>query len=308
MDMDLSVSIARPAPRARPAVFHFEPTSGEPHVRAFRLDPAHAKRFLTPHAHQFFEVLYFEEAGGTHRLGGDVWESTAGDLIAIAPGQVHEWGPHVLARTPRVWILEFTAAAVAPTDYAEGSLLGLLLHPLLTPFSYGSRPGPLRLKVPAAERAGWLAELSALQAERAAHHPHWEEAVHAKLVLLLIQLYRLTCSARTPPAVQSQPLLRQTFEVIDARFAEGISLADVARAVHHSPPYLTTTIRRLTGRTVGDWITERRMAEARRLLIHTELSVAQIAAKTGYSDPAHFVRQFRKATASPPGAWRQANR
>lgn len=294
--------------RQQPALFHFEPTSAGPHVRAFRLEPENTQRFLTPHAHRFFEVIYFEEPGGVHRLGNETWESEAGDLLVIAPGQVHEWAPDVLERHATIWVLEFTAAALNPVEYAEGSLLGILLHPLLAPFAYGSERGAFRLKTPVEARQRWETALRELEAERFEQQPHWEEAVHALFILILVQVTRLAAETREMAPVPSQPLLKQVFGVIDARFADHLSLADVAQAVHHSPPHLTTTIRRLTGRTVGEWITERRMAEARRLLVHTDCGIAQVATRVGYTDPAHFIRQFRRATGSPPGAWRQSNR
>jgi AraC family transcriptional activator of pobA len=37
--------------------------------------------------------------------------------------------------------------------------------------------------------------------------------------------------------------------------------------------HLTTVVKRKTGRAVQEWIAERRMAQARRLLIETDLSV-----------------------------------
>lgn len=294
--------------RQQPALFHFQPTSAGPHVRAFRLEPENTERFLRAHAHRFFEVIYFEEPGGVHRLGQETWESSAGDLLVIAPGQVHEWAPDVLERNAVVWVLEFTAAALDPAEYAEGSLLGILLHPLLAPFAYGSERGSFRMSVPERDRPKWEAALRELEAERLDQQPHWEAAVHALFTLTLVQVNRLAAASCALAPVPTQPLLRQVFGVIDSRFADHLSLADVAQAVHHSPPHLTTTIRKLTGRTVGEWITERRMAEARRLLVHTDHSIAQIAARVGYTDPAHFIRQFRRATGSPPGAWRQANR
>src|SRR5215210_6920938 len=112
--------MASPTDRQVPALFRFEPTGVGPHVRAFRLEPENTERFLTPHAHRFFEVIYFEEPGGVHRLGNQTWESAAGDLLVIAPGQVHEWAPDVLERHVVIWVLEFTAAALNPVEYAEG--------------------------------------------------------------------------------------------------------------------------------------------------------------------------------------------
>jgi AraC-like DNA-binding protein len=291
-----------------PELFHFSPIASGPQVRAFRLEPSHTGQRLTPHAHRFFEVVYFEEPGGIHRLGDQTWDSTAGDLLIIPPSQVHEWAKDVLEKRATIWVLEFTAAAVDPTEHAVGSLLGILQHPFLAPFALGTEQSPMRLNVPVERRPDWESALRALESERLKQEPYWEHAVQALFVLLLVQISRLAAAHHTASHAHTQPLLKQVFEVIDSRYAQSLSLSDVAESVHYSPAHLTTTIRRLTGRTVGDWILWRRMAEARHLLVHTDQKIAEIAERVGYTDPSHFNRLFRREVGSSPGAWRDANR
>jgi AraC-like DNA-binding protein len=80
----------------------------------------------------------------------------------------------------------------------------------------------------------------------------------------------------------------------------------VADAVAVTPAHLTTTVRRKSGRTVQQWLTERRMIEARRLLAESTLSVAAIAGRVGFTDPGYFTRVFRRDHGLSPQAWRQA--
>jgi AraC-like DNA-binding protein len=61
----------------------------------------------------------------------------------------------------------------------------------------------------------------------------------------------------------------------------------------------------LTGRTVGEWILEYRMAEARRRLRGTDERVDIIAERVGYADVTHFIRQFRRLHRVTPAAWRR---
>jgi AraC-like DNA-binding protein len=60
-----------------------------------------------------------------------------------------------------------------------------------------------------------------------------------------------------------------------------------------------------TGRTVKQWIIERRMAQAKTLLAKTSQSVRQIAESSGYSDAGYFTRQFRQFNGVSPQVWRQ---
>jgi len=75
-----------------------------------------------------------------------------------------------------------------------------------------------------------------------------------------------------------------------------------------SPGHLTTTVRQLTGRTVLQWIVERRMAEARRRLIDTDEDIDVLGERCGFPDPTHFIRTFRRHHQTTPQAWRRANR
>ena len=79
-----------------------------------------------------------------------------------------------------------------------------------------------------------------------------------------------------------EPMLADVFAVIDRRLGERLSLRDVAHEVGMTPGHLTTVVRRRTGRTVQEWIIERRMAEARILLEETDLPVAEIARRVGF--------------------------
>ncbi|MBW4592830.1 MAG: AraC family transcriptional regulator [Brasilonema angustatum HA4187-MV1] len=106
----------------------------------------------------------------------------------------------------------------------------------------------------------------------------------------------------------SIPRLREVFEFIELNYHQSISLKEVAQAVGYSSAYLTDLVRRLTGKTVNDWIIERRIAQACTLLLSTNDSVNQIALQVGYQNINHFYSQFRYHHKNTPHAWREAQR
>jgi AraC-like DNA-binding protein len=57
-----------------------------------------------------------------------------------------------------------------------------------------------------------------------------------------------------------------------------------------------------TGRTILEWISERRMAQARRLLVETDLAAEEIGHRVGYRDPGYFARSFRRSHGTTPDA------
>jgi AraC-like DNA-binding protein len=203
-----------------------------------------------------------------------------------------------------MWIVFFPADAVDPA--AAAPLVSWRAHPLLAPFAGNPRSGAQRLHVPPGERADWLSHLTDLHTELRGRRDGYVEAARAHLALLLVRLGRLHLD--DPSQLDVEPLVAAVFEVVEARYHEPISLRDVANAVGLTSGHLTTVIGRRTGRTVQQWITERRMREARRLLADTDLAVAEVAHRTGYREAGYFVRRFRAEHGVTPGVWRRAGR
>ncbi|HEX8824910.1 MAG TPA: AraC family transcriptional regulator [Archangium sp.] len=220
----------------------------------------------------------------------------AGDVHLIPPGD-----PHGTSHFEDVegWVLAFHPEAF-PSDEAWGGERGLKLGPLLRVRS-GCHPV---LKPSAAQRKrleGWM---KLLEEELHQEERGQQEACAALLRLILVELERIA----TPPLVPEPPgssLARQALTHIEAHYLEPLSLASVARALERSSPHVASVVRQETGRTVGEWILEYRMAEARRRLRGTDERVDIIAERVGYADATHFIRQFRRLHGVTPAAWRR---
>lgn len=270
---------------------------GSPHVPD-DLAPPHA------HAHDFLVLAYVERAGGSIALDGHEWPLRAGDALVIAPRVVVVPGAVDALRRTDMWTVAFPADVLEPGT--PGAFLSWRAHPLLFPFARGVAGGVQRLGVPPEERPVWSERLAALERELAQRRDGYYEAVLAHLTLLLVGLSRLAADVAGDLELREEPLLAGVFEVIEARYGQPISLRDVAAAVGLTPGHLTTVVRRKTGRTVQQWLAERRMAEARRLLAGTDLAVEAIAARVGYRDAGYFIKTFRRGHGVTPLGWRRA--
>lgn len=101
------------------------------------------------------------------------------------------------------------------------------------------------------------------------------------------------------------PKLAKVFHFIENYYHKPINLNDVAREAGYSPAYLTNLVQKQTGRTIKQWIIERRMTQARELLKTTTKSIRAIAELSGYPDAGYFTRQFRQFNGVSPLNWRQ---
>ncbi len=103
------------------------------------------------------------------------------------------------------------------------------------------------------------------------------------------------------------PKLEKIFTFIEKNFRQSITLGDIAKVMNYSPTYMTHLVKCKTQRSVHRWIIERRMLEARKLLLEGGLTVKEIALQVGYNEPCYFTRQFKKHHQVSPTAWQEKN-
>lgn len=272
-----------------------------PPAEIHRVDSSHPRVRLGPHAHRDLEILYFASAHGSHTVGPKQWPIRGGEIFLVPPGV-----PHDLTDMGDAvgWAVEFSPAAL--TSSSAGSLLLWRSNPLLSAFVVSeTQSSASRVVVPDHRRQAWESLLLGMQGEAEARMPGHELTLSAYLSLVVVTVARLAGDFTGQLRLQDQPRLAEFFELVERRFREDLRLDDVARDLAMSGNYLTTLLTERTGRSFGQWITERRMAEARELLAGTDMPVQVVAARVGYDSPAYFSRRFTQVHGVPPRAWRR---
>ncbi|WP_231390455.1 AraC family transcriptional regulator [Nocardia sp. CNY236] len=285
----MSASISEPARLVRHRdgipVFDYRTDPAVPPVSVLRAEGLMRLRHTRPHIHQFPILMYVSGSGAAYAVA-------AGHVID--PARSLECSP--------VAAVAFDPTSLAGDKHALWPMWRA--HPLLVPFRHRHPDGLLPLRVPAARHGIWEAAIAAIEHELAVRQTAQQHAVLAHLTVLLVDLARMTSDIAVDPHDDGDQLLAAVFDEIDRRYTEPLSLRDIAEAVSLTPGYLTTLVGRRTGRTVQEWITQRRMAAARYLLINTDLPVDRVACRVGISDPTYFIRLFRRHHDIPPRRWR----
>lgn len=94
----------------------------------------------------------------------------------------------------------------------------------------------------------------------------------------------------------------QTFIV--QNYMHDISMQDAAQFMHYSDTYFCKLFKQGFGSNFTTYLTKYRMREAERLLKHTELSVKEVAQRTGYTDANYFAKVFKRQTGVIPSEYR----
>nr|WP_320132497.1 AraC family transcriptional regulator [uncultured Holophaga sp.] len=84
-----------------------------------------------------------------------------------------------------------------------------------------------------------------------------------------------------------------------------VTLASLASNFGISPQDISRRFKRYTGKTFNETVREIRIHKAARLLDNPKLSLAAIAASTGYTDASHLHKEFKHFYGTTPGAYRQ---
>lgn len=107
--------------------------------------------------------------------------------------------------------------------------------------------------------------------------------------------------------VHSQP--SRSYAVIesyvDEHISERISMSSLARETHISVSGIYKCIRASHGCTPGEFICAKRLKKAAALLLESELPISEIADMAGFSDAAHFSKNFKKSYGVSPLKYRR---
>ena len=101
-------------------------------------------------------------------------------------------------------------------------------------------------------------------------------------------------------------IIQDICRYIDEHLDE-VTRSRISEVFYLSPNYLSKLFRREMGVSLSEYVQDRRMSLAKRLLLKNELSISQIAAETGYPSFAHFSKQFKKFVGMTPGEYRKGH-
>ena len=100
--------------------------------------------------------------------------------------------------------------------------------------------------------------------------------------------------------------LLRSKDLADARYAEDLTVAQLARTAGLSPAHFSREFRRTFGEAPHQYLLTRRLERAAALLRNTDRSVTDICFDVGLSSLGSFVTSFRRAHGLTPQAYRDA--
>lgn len=132
--------------------------------------------------------------------------------------------------------------------------------------------------------------------------------MEGRALLLVDWLMRLHEQPRMRAASQvgglSPRQLRQTCDFIAEHLGDDIRLDDLAALTELTAKHFARAFKQSTGLPPHQYLILQRIEAAKRHLIGSKMSLANIALACGFADQSHFTATFRSAVGASPGAWR----
>jgi len=248
-----------------------------------------------PHRHDFFEVLYLAKGSGFHVIDGNKYEIQPPCVFFMSPGQAHkiefsqDIEGFIFIFTPEFYLL----------DYNNQNRL------IEFPFFFTIRQDNPPLVLQNKADVGFLEELF----KRGIDELKKEEKASIAFIRSLLNLILNFCAAHYKADEnvldgKSHMLVKRFYQLVEENYTKNLSVAQYADLMAMTPNHLTQTVSRLTGKTSSQVIKAKQILEIKRLLVHSSLSVTDIATSLNFPDQSYFAKFFKRETGLSPMQYR----
>ncbi|MFK7925089.1 MAG: helix-turn-helix transcriptional regulator [Bacteroidia bacterium] len=277
--------------QSEPTQLQFSIHAAAPYVERYH------EHCMRPHQHTYFQFLWFEQAG-QHYVDYEVIEHPAQSLIFLKPGQVHHF---------------------CPESANEGRLFHfneLFLHRLredqTLAFHYALfyDPRPLRLCL-TPEISAKIATLTTwMESELDEKSDYYRDQLYYLFHAFLVMIERLWQAQNPDPKVLDEDWqqVRAFQQLVEQCLDKFFNLGELSSKLGLSEKTLRRVCKARLGLTPANWIHQRRILEAKRLLSNTSLSSKEVGFQLGFEQATYFSKYFKKHTGLTPKSFQQSLR
>lgn len=255
------------------------------------------------HNHDFIELVYVSSGNGSHSLNGTHLDIGRGDLFFLNIGQSHMF--HSDNGMELINILlqpQFISEELIHSENAL-EILGLFLFEefngvidkLISHISFRGN-----------EMLETEVLIKAMVKEYADKKTGYRIALKGYIQVLLTKIFRHMQGMPTNGMLQQiNKISPEIVKYIEENLYENITLQELAKKSFYNPSYFSTVFKAVYGKTLTEFIHEKRIQEAVRLLHESENSVEEICLKVGYRDKKQFYKVFKEQMGKTPGEFRK---
>lgn len=244
---------------------------------------------IEPHTHpKFTQLLFVTQGDGEMTLDGDALPFASPCVLVIPPFRIHSFLYRGLA----------SGKVVTVENNYLGDLLGR--GPDLRPVLETAGAFPLS----ASAKAGLTAPLAMLEQELVASSRGSAIAAEIHLLQMLLTILRDRPAADAALLCARGRLVDRLIDLVETRYRTQPDIDQLAGELGVSAAQLRHACKDATGLSPLALLHDRIAAEAKRCLIYSSASVAEIGYSLGFDDAAYFTRFFKRMAGVTPTTFR----
>ena len=241
-----------------------------------------------PHTHNYYTVIWPVNATGKHIIDFKEYPILPDHIFFVSPGQVHQI---ISNRKPVGYVILFSPEFLEKNSIRNEFIADLKL------FQKSDETPPL----PVSEKMASTLKIFAEQMLTAfhSHNDMFLETIGAYLKLFLIECNG-HCSLNPGTNLQnievSKVLVKNFKALVEKNFNKRHQVKYYAESLNITPNYLNEVIKAALNIPAKDFLQNRLILEAKRMVVFTSKSAKEIGFELGFEDPSHFSKFFRSNT------------
>ncbi len=222
-----------------------------------------------PHRHDFFEILFLTQGSGTHTIDFRDHKIKPNSIFFLSPGQIHSIS---LSRDIYGYIFLFSSEFFLMNKIDKNKIFEF-------PFFYNTSDENPPLELKEQKDIDFLKELFVRGCQESITNTHMsDEVIHSIMDLILVYCKKLYPQQPGGTDMKKGRLMVKKFkQLIEEKYKENFSVKEYAEFLSVTPNHLNETVKNLVGRTASALIDEKMIIEIKKLLLHTDLTVSEIA-------------------------------
>ena len=255
-----------------------------------------ANRVKEPHLHEFLEIIFSRSGDGVESVGGVEYKVRRGDLLFVNFGCEHAFSGQGM---------EFIHVLLRPEFISERLINSDNIFDVFALPAFSAIEGECAVCDVVSFSGGELVTVTnlfdAMLTEYEGKGAGWRTALSGYTQVLFTLLIR-----RLKDRGESRDLSVERIEkYVSAHLFEKISLSDIAADCFYNPSYFSRKFKSCFGKNLTDYVRERRLLFAAKLLSETDKPITEISSECGFSDRTQFYKLFRAEFGITPAEYRK---
>lgn len=236
-----------------------------------------------PHKHDgYYELICIADGEGFHQVEMETFPIKAPELYFLKPNQVHCWQ---FTAIPKGFVLLFKEEYFDPVT--EAPILNLI------------RNLDAITRISLADHLAVVGLFEEMRTEYESPTSFTKELISGYMRAIFARILQLSQVAENLPKPEDS-LYRKFQKLLTEKCPQLHLVSEFAALLNTTPQNLNAASRKFSNKSAGEHLAIQLSLEAKRYILHTDLSINEIADRLAFNDASYFTKFFKKQTGQTP--------